>query len=390
MKFIKWCFSYADARCREEFSFTQLLHVTAIALGCCHVLLLLLFWEAGVYPMAVINIFSILTYITCYHIVTLGKTLLFYCIVYLEVFIHVMLATIMVGEQAGFTLHLIAITAVDYLCCYGYVTENHTDQKFHPAIFCLLSFGLLAFLRFFESTHEPFYPFRETCTYHIFYITNFMITMCSLIFALSMFTTQILALRNRLIQQNSMLEELSMTDTLTGLSNRRVVMKFFNDSKLDNTPFCAILADIDDFKKINDSYGHNCGDKVLIAVANTFRTCIRKSDILCRWGGEEILVILPLCDTENAVIIAQKIKSSLSENRMTYKNQEISVSMTFGFSSSDEVANAEAAVHKADTYLYYGKRHGKNCIITAEHVKRREMTAVTSSFNAALQRPENI
>ena len=67
MKFIKWCFSYADARCREEFSFTQLLHVTAIALGCCHVLLLLLFWEAGVYPMAVINIFSILTYITCYH-----------------------------------------------------------------------------------------------------------------------------------------------------------------------------------------------------------------------------------------------------------------------------------------------------------------------------------
>ncbi len=368
MKFIKWCFSYADAKCKSEFSFVQLLHVTSLILGGCHVLLCLLFAYANVFPMAIVNIFSICIYAACYYIATSGKTLLFYCIVYFEVFMHVLLATLMVGEQAGFTLHLIAITAVDYLCCYGYVTGNHTDNKFHPIVYCFFSFGLLAFLRYFSNTHVPLYPFQEDYLYHVFYITNFLITMCSLIFTLSMFITQIFALRRRLMHQNSLLEILSTTDTLTGLSNRRIVMKFIDDIKLNPVAFCVILADIDDFKKINDSYGHNCGDKVLIAVANIFQTCIRKSDILCRWGGEEILVILPLCNIENAVTVAEKIKTALADSKVIYEDQKINVCMTFGISSSEEALNVESVVHKADTYLYYGKKHGKNCIITANRI----------------------
>ena len=373
MKLIKWCLAYANGESKDEFTPAQILKFSSILLGLCHLLILLLFLYAQVYFMVIVNIFSILTYIGCYFIAMRDNYPLFFSTVYIEVSIHITLATIMIGDQSGFTMHWIAILSILYMCCYGYRTLDNTKNKynFKPAIFIFISAVLFIALRIHDSSIGPIHPLTDETIYHLFFFMNYIITMMAVVVSLSIFITQALNLNNRLIQQNSLLEVLSTTDTLTGLSNRRIVTDFFGRAAAEHIPFCVILGDIDDFKKINDTYGHDCGDKALISVASIFKACIRKTDIICRWGGEEILVVLPECDTANAKNIALKIKQTLNNTTISYNDKKITISMTFGISSSDDAPDTDGIVQIANSHLYYGKAHGKNCVITSEEAAKQ-------------------
>ena len=159
-----------------------------------------------------------------------------------------------------------------------------------------------------------------------------------------------------------------MTDTLTGLGNRRIVEEFDQDPASKEAVYCAILADIDDFKRINDTYGHDCGDAVLVMVSRSFREEIRKNDIVCRWGGEEILVILPFCSLENAEKVAQKIREKIGSTVVEFEQNQVNVSLTYGVAESTEGQDVEKVIRMADRYLYYGKQHGKDQIISRNKI----------------------
>lgn len=365
MKSIKWGISYLNGECKEEHTPAQILEFSAVTLELSHVVILLMFLYVKIYFMVAVNVVSLILYIGCFFVAKKGTYRMFYSIVYIEVCAHVILATIMIGDRAGFTMHWIAILSILYMCCYGFRTVSPAKGTFHPFVFDFTSFALFLALKVYCYYRPPLHPLTASA-YRMFYLVNYTITLFAVILSLSIFITQAMQLRAKLLEKNALLERMSTTDTLTGLSTRRIVSDFFEMSAQNDIPFCAILGDIDDFKKVNDTYGHEYGDKVLVMVSDAFRSSVRKTDIVCRWGGEEILVILPQCDLSNAKRVAEKIRETVGGGAVPYGDGEIRVTMTLGIAASSEAVNMEKVVSAADANLYYGKRHGKNRVVTTE------------------------
>ena len=163
------------------------------------------------------------------------------------------------------------------------------------------------------------------------------------------------------------LEKYVNYDTLTHLLNRRSMGSYLQaahrHAETGKTTFCLLLMDIDDFKKVNDTYGHDCGDEVLKYVANAVMKGVRKNDHVFRWGGEEILVVLN-ADEEKAVAAAERIRRDIESDPVQYRDEtNVHVTVTIGVSAYCGGASIQAMMDDADQKLYYGKRHGKNRVI---------------------------
>jgi len=173
-----------------------------------------------------------------------------------------------------------------------------------------------------------------------------------------------------LIQLNEQLNQNSRTDMLTGLYNRRhlnenIEMEF-NCYHQTDVPFSLIIADIDYFKKINDGYGHNCGDYILKIVADEFVKCIRPCDIVGRWGGEEFLFLLPATNTHIAMGIAERIRSVIMTKEFIWEEKSISLSMTFGVTVINKNDTVDTIINRADMALYRGKNTGRNRVVALD------------------------
>lgn len=190
--------------------------------------------------------------------------------------------------------------------------------------------------------------------------------------------------REELLEKNALLEEknkqltaaqkelevAARTDPLTKLPNRRDILEKIIEEKIrfdrSSKPFTLVLGDIDDFKRINDTYGHDCGDMVLVETARIMRGHLRKQDHAARWGGEEFL-LLPETDAAGGKTITQKIREKIADNTLEYQDQSISVTMTFGVTTITQncPGNIEECLKKADKLLYQGKQEGKNRVVSA-------------------------
>lgn len=163
------------------------------------------------------------------------------------------------------------------------------------------------------------------------------------------------------------LELISKTDSLTGLYNRRYVMEKleneFINYKKTKKKFSLIVADIDYFKKINDSFGHDCGDQVLKAVAQNLQDAVRERGFVSRWGGEEFLILLPETEIEDARILADKIRKIIEEEIIEYNGIQISITLTFGVTVNEDYEMIDDTIKKADNALYEGKGQGRNCVV---------------------------
>ncbi|MGC9097857.1 MAG: GGDEF domain-containing protein [Dictyoglomus sp.] len=163
---------------------------------------------------------------------------------------------------------------------------------------------------------------------------------------------------------NKKLEELSIKDDLTGLYNRRKM-----DQELEkclyiweryNRPFSIIIIDIDDFKKINDTYGHLIGDMVLEKISKIIRENIRKSDIASRWGGEEFLILLPETNLQNATLVAEAFRRKIEEANFGI-DEKITVSV--GVANIENNESIDSLIQRADKNLYKAKEYGKNKVV---------------------------
>jgi diguanylate cyclase (GGDEF)-like protein len=163
------------------------------------------------------------------------------------------------------------------------------------------------------------------------------------------------------------LENSAMHDPLTGLANRlrfrQVIENKIDTCKKSDTPLCILFLDIDFFKKINDTYGHECGDKTLVSLSRILEEHIRKTDLVARWGGEEFIIILSNIDTEIAQKIAQNIRIAVEE----FKFSEVGeVTVSIGVSCFDEADDVNSLVKKADALLYKAKESGRNRVCVDE------------------------
>ncbi len=171
----------------------------------------------------------------------------------------------------------------------------------------------------------------------------------------------------QLTEQVKTLEVKSNIDSLTKVFNRRALTTYLDDICSKQTPprdFHLLIVDIDDFKQINDKYGHIAGDKILIFLANIIRKTLRDGDKIFRYGGEEFVIILNRLDIHSCKIIIQRLLNIVSENKLIYKNESLSVTMSAGTTILVKGDTPDSLIARADKALYRAKKNGKNQIFT--------------------------
>lgn len=191
------------------------------------------------------------------------------------------------------------------------------------------------------------------------------LAVCSVIMFLSLLFTH---LAIRCYQRK--IEQLSSIDRLTGLPNRSafdlVVPSMAHDSLRQQTPLSLLIADIDFFKAINDQYGHPGGDRALKTAADLLKNHLRGSDFVCRWGGEEFLIVLKGCDAESAHQVAEEIRQTIASSMTPYQQHTITMTMSFGSATRHLDEDLEAWIARADYQLYCAKHAGRNRVQSAD------------------------
>jgi diguanylate cyclase (GGDEF)-like protein len=172
-------------------------------------------------------------------------------------------------------------------------------------------------------------------------------------------------LLSELEEKNRELQELAYYDTLTGLPNRRFFFEhanlIFEEVKRYEKPLSLLVMDIDHFKKINDTYGHDVGDLVLKTFAGVLRGIVRQSDICARFGGEEFVVLLPNTDLEGAKVLAERIRTAVAKNPVEHGSIVIVFTVSIGISQYRKgMQNIDELIKEADIALYRAKEGGRN------------------------------
>ena len=172
-----------------------------------------------------------------------------------------------------------------------------------------------------------------------------------------------------LVVKNRVLNEVSSRDTLTGLFNRGYVIEKL-DSEINRavrhgSPMAVLMIDLDHFKNINDTYGHNVGDQVLQWVGKTLRDSCRVYDVPGRYGGEEFCVVLPETLVGNTTVVAERIRTRIEASELTAGDNLVRVTASFGIAGldsvpSDALLSPAALIDRADRALYSAKNRGRN------------------------------
>ncbi len=183
----------------------------------------------------------------------------------------------------------------------------------------------------------------------------------------------ILSLLHELEAARRSLAQAASTDPLTGVGNRRrffdVAARELTISRRQERAMSIIVLDLDDFKAINDRFGHAAGDGVLVEVARVCTEALRTSDLLCRWGGEEFIVMLPDTDERGAHIAAERLRSAVVAAGITPPGSggPVPVTISLGVASSDASWSLDRMITEADAQLYRAKAAGRNLVMPPQY-----------------------
>jgi diguanylate cyclase (GGDEF)-like protein len=196
-----------------------------------------------------------------------------------------------------------------------------------------------------------------------------------------------LALAN--VQLRLSLKRQSIIDPLTELYNRRymdeVLIRELARAGRKGTAVSLILVDLDHFKRVNDTYGHDAGDLLLRKVGQVLRQSVRNCDVACRFGGEELVLILPECELAAALVRAEAVRVAVAAICISSKGEMLEVSASLGVASSGPHGDdAEALLRAADTALYAAKQGGRNRVVSASPPERPDSDALAAKRTATL------
>lgn len=344
-------------RITDKLKFSVIIYSVAAV----HTFLLLIFWHFHILPLFLFNIFSVITYLACTQLIRREHFWPVYCITYLEIILHSFIATICIGWQYGFAQYIIALIPVGFYICYTMKTGRRKMViATSSAFFATVTFVSCKLLSFFRM---PAYELAEASAELKLYIFNSMCTFIFLIVFSLIFISEIKLSNTQLRYQNEILDKLASTDPLTGLYNRRSMDVFLQQALKSEAGFCVVMCDIDNFKKINDTYGHDFGDIVLKEIAHITVEQVGDNGYVCRWGGEEILILVNGSAKENAARIAENIRSNVANHVFELNNKWIRCTLTLGLSTYKEGQTVEETITDADGHLYEGKRSGKNKVV---------------------------
>ena len=271
----------------------------------------------------------------------------------------------MLGWNWGFMTYTLSLIPASFYIAY---TVDYFKKKLRiPAIASGIVFICFLLVREISTSIGPMYdadiPVRAV---HGTYLFNMMLTFVFLWVVAFLFSLEVYYMQHNLENENISLEQLASFDPLTHLLNRRSMNSYLEEScyrvKKKRGKFSIIMADIDDFKKINDTYGHAVGDMVLVEVASTIIKEARDEDCVCRWGGEEILILVR-SGMEQAKNVAWRICRGVAGKTLEVKDESIKVTMTLGVAEYRDDETIDEVVGRADKRMYDGKLRGKNRVV---------------------------
>lgn len=325
-----------------------------------HVIYLITFLYLGITLFVVINIFSLFLYVYLYthkfHL-TPNKHYFALCA---EILMHMSLAVLFFGWEYGFQYYIIFLFTAIYIKIINRIKYLHL----YGVAELILFVGLRIYTYLFEPVYTNLVPLFVTRIACLFNIMAVFIGMFILAKAVN---NSNLLYRTLLSKDNEELEELAQEDFLTGLANRRSLYNQFEYMKYrskDAFSCCIAIGDIDDFKQINDEFGHEVGDAILVQMSQIIKSMTRDNDIVCRWGGEEIVIVMPNIPKDLAYIRLEKIRQKIAESSVKANGEDVYSTITFGLYYHYGEGDLEQLVSKADQLLYMGKRNGKNQVVS--------------------------
>lgn len=223
---------------------------------------------------------------------------------------------------------------------------------------------LRLFLFFYCQEYSPFVLLAQEASVTL-QILNTIFLFLSMSIVCLIFNSTVQQSERKLWLYNQKLKTLASTDPLTKLPNRRYMLQLIEKyvPAHPHENFCIALGDIDLFKKINDTRGHNCGDEVLRSLGKLFIEKTETKGHVCRWGGEEFFFFFPGMNLDSASTFMNDLNIAVSNCVMFDGKEQFNITMTFGLEEYDYHSDISALISRADEKLYYGKAHGRNRVV---------------------------
>ncbi|PCK30088.1 GGDEF domain-containing protein [Pseudoalteromonas piscicida] len=320
-----------------------------------HVGLIGVFWHLEVTALAIVNIGSVAMWYVGIKFIDTDKPSVALRVFCLEVAIHATLVCAYLGMALGFQYYLWTVSCLMLL--------DYQLKLRNAVIYSVLLITLFATLKLLFGDIPYQYGYPDLVPFVHF--ANVLICGIPMIYTIS-------HIRKMTVQQRDKLAELAAHDPLTQMFNRHYARELISHAKEScvstHSPLCLVMADIDHFKQINDTYGHDKGDKILKNVADTIKSHIRPADIAVRWGGEEFLIVLAPCSTKEAIHRIEQLR--LTIENIHFQNSQLTVTMSFGIASWDHQDSFETTISHADAALYDSKHNGRNRISVAPTISR--------------------
>lgn len=277
-----------------------------------------------------------------------------------EIIVHGLLCSLILGFGYMFSLYSLAIIPVTF-----FMSVLDPSIK-HPFIIssalALLNVMIMIASSDISSVKVSEFKFPDLFIASIARLNIILATIILISFSV-MFIGKINYDLKVLKDRNDTLDRLANYDQLTGLRNRNHIREIFEQYIKSTDPYCVILGDIDDFKRVNDTFGHSAGDEVLKTVSSIIGEGVGDSGVVCRWGGEEILILVK-GTTDKCIELNEKILDKIRSTTVISGKNRIKVTMTFGLCDYGDAMNIEKLISLADKRLYIGKNNGKNQIVT--------------------------
>jgi len=296
--------------------------------------------------LAWINVVSVAMYALAYRLARRQRLRWAALLIWLEAFPHAVIGTLMTGWDSGF--HYLLLMFIPS------VILTNARQKARAFVVALLVF--LGVLDFLARELGPLAPLSANALTALKWL--------NITIFVTMFSSLASYYRQKIFQAERSLHAQATQDALTGLYNRRHfrLMAEQELARCNRTGNCAslLIMDIDFFKMINDTYGHETGDLVLTSIARTLKQGVREMDTLARWGGEEFVLLMPGIDAAEALVVAERFRQAVAQTPVIFSSGEIHCTLSFGVTQLEAGETLGATIARADRALYRSKVTGKN------------------------------
>lgn len=335
--------------------------VTVAVMGLVHATLLIIMLAAGVWPMVNLNVLSVVVYVFCVIMCRFGHIMPVYISILIEVSVYTIVSVHTIGWDSA---------SVCFLCSIVPITIYFGSFLFKGAarwtvvLMLVLNFALYVGLFLKYDGVQPPYVIAAPEKSILIIFSSFVMVF-SMIFYNVLYIYESEAEKSKLERKNEQLSADAREDALTSLLNRRGFLPLVEEYMKNDFSryFCIAFCDIDNFKRINDSYGHDCGDEVLRHIARMIKKEMQGCSI-CRWGGEEMIILMKDYDLAVAKEKMEYLRKHVETNPTVFYNKRVPATITIGLEENKDIYNTpEDIIKVADERMYYGKQHGKNILV---------------------------